>query len=307
MSERVEVEAEVPVEQMGLPSTITPQTLSRIGEIIDAISHEDAIKIFIYAKDGITNSTLAIKKLGLTQKRYYTRLRQLVKVGVLEKGDEGYRYTFLGNIVYQMGKSFRTVIEQGDRLELANKLRKTETLSLEEKKNLMGLIAPTESGDFSSLADLISPVRMVDNYEDLVKNLVDLIEQTDESIYLVSRYHDVRVIEAMMRAYQRGVEMRALGRKSGMFDRINMLRTLLSPKMLGLLIKGLKELSDTVRNTEISYTFIILDKKWVFIEVPHPTKDVFYLGFIFQNKEICSRLSIIFNDMWEKAEKTSFL
>jgi len=295
------------VEQIGLPSTLSPQMLSKMREIIDALSHEDAIKIFIYAKDGITNSTMAIKKLGLTQKRYYTRLKQLLEAGLLEKREDGYWHTVLGNILYQMGKGFKTLIEQKDRLELANRLRKTKTLTLEEKKRLMSLITPTEAGEISSLADLINPVRIFENYEDLVKNLIDLIEQTDESIYLVSRYHDVRVIEAMMRAYQRGVVIKALGRKNGMLDRINMLRTLLTPKMLGLFIKGLKDLSDTVRSTEISYTFIILDKKWVFIEVPHPTKDVFYLGFIFQNKAICSRLSAIFNDMWEKAEKISFL
>ncbi|MFB0543351.1 MAG: hypothetical protein ACETVR_01090, partial [Candidatus Bathyarchaeia archaeon] len=85
MGERVEAEAEVPVEQMGFPSTITPQTLSRIEEIIDALSHEDALRIFIYAKEGITNSTVAIKKLELTQKRFYTRLKQLLDAGVLEK------------------------------------------------------------------------------------------------------------------------------------------------------------------------------------------------------------------------------
>ena len=102
MDESVGVEAEVPVEQIGLPSTLSPQMLSKMREIIDALSHEDAIKIFIYAKDGITNSTMAIKKLGLTQKRYYTRLKQLLEAGLLEKREDGYWHTVLGNILYQL-------------------------------------------------------------------------------------------------------------------------------------------------------------------------------------------------------------
>jgi len=77
--------------------------------------------------------------------------------------------------------------------------------------------------------------------------------------------------------------------------------------MLSVFVKGIKELSNTVRSTEISYSFIISDKKWVFIEVPHPTKEIFYLGFIFQNNDVCKKLSQIFEDIWEKSEKASLL
>jgi len=307
MDESVEVEAEVPVEQIGLPSTLSPQMLSKMREIIDALSHEDAIKIFIYAKDGITNSTMAIKKLGLTQKRYYTRLKQLLEAGLLEKREDGYWHTVLGNILYQMGKGFKTLIEQKDRLELANRLRKTKTLSLEEKKKLMSLITPTQAEGPYNLADLINPVRMVDNYEDLVKELVNAIDQAEDSVYLVSRYSDIRVIEAIIRALQRGVKIRILVKRSGLTDRINMLRTLLSPRTFKVLIEANKELSAMIRKTDISYSFVIIDGKLAGIEVSHPTKDIFYLGFIFQNADVCRRLGSIFNEMWEKAKEVLFL
>ena len=301
MERSAEEESQIPVEQLGVSSEVPPQTLSMIKNILDALAHEDAIKIFIYAKNGITNSTVAIRELGLTQKRYYTRLKLLLDAGILEKWEQGYRYTFLGTILHQMSGSFKAVLEQKDRLELANKLRKTKSLSIEEKKDLMKLITPTEVGGLN-LSGMMNSVRMIDNYEDLVKNLISLIDQTEESIYLVSKYHDIRVIEAFMRAHQRGVGLKALGRKTGILDRINMLRTLLSPSMLGVLIKGFKELSDTVRSMEISYTFIILDTRWGFIEVPHPINDTFYLGFIFENRDVCTKLIEIFNDMWKKAE-----
>jgi len=206
-----------------------------------------------------------------------------------------------------MSGSFKAVLEQKDRLELANKLRKTQSLSPEEKKDLMNLIAPMGSEGSLNLSDLVSPVRMVDNYEGLVKNLIEMIDQAEESMYLASKYNDVRVVEAMTRALQRGIKIRALGVEQGMTDRFNMLRALLSPKMAGIILKFAKELSTMVRRTDISYSFIILDEKRAVIEVPHPTKDIFYLGFIFQNEDICKRLSIIFNDMWEKAGKASLL
>ena len=303
MDESVEVEAEVPVEQIGLPSTLSPQMLSKMREIIDALSHEDAIKIFIYAKDGITNSTMAIKKLGLTQKRYYTRLKQLLEAGLLEKREDGYWHTVLGNILYQMGKGFKTLIEQKDRLELANRLRKTKTLTLEEKKRLMSLITPSQAEGISSLADLINPVRMDDNYEELVKAMISMIDQAEESMCLVSKYRDVRVIEAMSRALQRGINIRILGEEQGIAERLNMLRALLSPKIVSVFLKVAKELSSLIRKTHVSYSFMVIDEKWAVVEVPHPSKETFYLGFIFQNAAVCKKLTTIFNEMWEKAGK----
>ena len=302
MGETVKVVDNIPVEQLGLPLTISPEILSRMRKIIAVLSNKDALKIFLYAKDGIITSTVAIKKLGLTQKRYYTRLKLLLEADILEKGDEGYRYTVLGDIIYQMGRSFKTVIEHKNRLELVNNLRKTKSLSLKEKERLMRLITPTEEGEIFSLTGLISPVRVVDNYEDLVRNITNLINQAEESIYLVSKYSDVRVVEALMRAIQKGIKIRALGPKIDLTNRINMLRALLSPRMVGVFLKAAMKLSALVRKTNISYSFIIIDEKWVVIDLPDPTKDTFYVGFIFQNVVICKRLTTIFNDMWKKAD-----
>ena len=301
MERSAEEESQIPVEQLGVSSEVSPQTLSMIKDILDALAHEDAIKIFIYAKNGITNSTVAISDMGLTQKRYYTRLKLLLDAGILEKWEQGYRYTFLGTILHQMSGSFKAVLEQKDRLELANKLRKTKSLSEEEKKNLMTLITPTGSGGSLDLSAMVNPVRMVDNYEDLVKELTDMIERAEESVYIVTKYSDVRVMEAMIRALQRGIQVKALSEEQAITNRVSMLRVLLSPSMMKAVVSFAKEASNIVRKTNVSYSFILLDNKLAVIEVPHPIKDIFYLGFVFQNEDIIKKLAAIFNDIWEKA------
>jgi sugar-specific transcriptional regulator TrmB len=305
--EAAETETQLPVGQLGDSSEVSPQTLVMIKNILDALAHEDAIKIFNYARNGITNSTVAIRELGLTQKRYYTRLKLLLEAGILEKWEQGYRYTFLGNILQQMSSSLTTVLEQKDRLELANKLRKTKSLSAEEKKNLMQLIAPTGGSGGLNLSDMMNSVRMIDNYEDLVKNLIDMINRAEKFMYLASNYSDIRVVEAMLRALQRGVNIRALGGERGLNDRMNVLRALFSPGLMANILKASKEISAVLRKVELSYSFLLLDDEWAVIEVPHPTKDSFYLGFIFQNGEICKKMGIIFNEMWEKGRPFSLL
>ena len=295
-------ESQIPVEQLGVSSEVSPQTLSMIKNILDALAHEDAIKIFIYAKNGITNSTVAIRDMELTQKRYYTRLKLLLDAGILEKREQGYRYTFLGTILHQMSGSFKAVLEQKDRLELANKLRKSKTLSLEEKKNLMNLITPTALTEVN-LQDMLSPVRMVDNYEEMIKNSIELIEKTERNLYVASRYSDIRVIEAILRASNRGVEMRFLSAKLDLSQRLNVLRALFSPNTFSLFLKMTKELSSIIKQIELPYSFIISDEKYVAIEVPHPIKEEFYLGFIFQNEVVCKKIINVFEDLWNKGNK----
>ena len=53
--------------------------VAEMGEILNSLAHEDALKIFVAAKVGITKSTSTIQELGLTQKRYYSRLKELMR------------------------------------------------------------------------------------------------------------------------------------------------------------------------------------------------------------------------------------
>ena len=67
--------APVPRVQTALDDPMV-ETFAELEQIFSATSSVDAIKIFYAAKDGIDSSTQAIKKLGMTQKRYYTHLKR---------------------------------------------------------------------------------------------------------------------------------------------------------------------------------------------------------------------------------------
>ena len=58
--------------------------LVELKEILAALANEDAIKIFLTARRGIEKSTKTIQELGLTQKRYYSRLKELMEAGLVE-------------------------------------------------------------------------------------------------------------------------------------------------------------------------------------------------------------------------------
>jgi len=56
----------------------------------------DAKRILFRARDGIGSSADAIRELGFPQKRYYTILRMLIELGLIDKRGTMYRLTDVG-------------------------------------------------------------------------------------------------------------------------------------------------------------------------------------------------------------------
>ncbi|GAH70744.1 unnamed protein product, partial [marine sediment metagenome] len=71
-----------------------------VKTIFRVISNPDALKILLLAGEGIRNSTYAMEELGLSKKRYYTRIKALLNANLIKKKDDVYRQTALGRIMY---------------------------------------------------------------------------------------------------------------------------------------------------------------------------------------------------------------
>jgi len=74
---------------------------------IKILPTEDVVKILLLAKNGISNSTQAIKELNLSQKSYYVNLRALMQAGYITKQDNlgVYKITELGETWLKKSKS----------------------------------------------------------------------------------------------------------------------------------------------------------------------------------------------------------
>ncbi len=83
----------IATETEHIPDHLVGTSVAAFGsmvEILDALGNQDALSIFIYVEKGMTSSKLAIQELGLTQKRFYSRLKELIEVGLIEKNAGGY-------------------------------------------------------------------------------------------------------------------------------------------------------------------------------------------------------------------------
>ncbi|MDH2908091.1 MAG: hypothetical protein PXX83_08365 [Candidatus Nitrosotalea sp.] len=75
-------------------------TIRKIIDLLSVLSKPDAIRIFILARDGIKSRLDTPLEIGLTRKQYYSRLSQLVKIGLVTKDKSVYKHTMFGEIIY---------------------------------------------------------------------------------------------------------------------------------------------------------------------------------------------------------------
>ena len=265
-----------------------------LSTILRLLSKTDALKILYLAGMGIENSTYAIEELDLTSKKYYSRLRELVNIGLVRKQEGVYRQTALGRMVYDrflpaMGKA----VDAREELEFLAGLEGIEIENNVKKRILEELGIP----DFSGSTNL----RMIDDYESGVVELIDQIDDAKERILLASNHVDVRVIEAIVRSVNRGVSFRLLMGENCVESNLQKLKLMLSTRFAKAIIEFMsipEDLGDLTRVADISYSFCVIDDSHSIYELEKPFGDDFLLAFVIDERRLTKVLADSFNSLW---------
>jgi len=269
-----------------------------LSTIFRLLSKPDALKILYLAGTGIKNSTYAMEELGLTQKTYYYRLKELLAADLVKKVDGVYRQTALGRIMYDrflpaMGKTY----DAREELELIVYLEGTELENgvrrfIEDKLEIPSFAESTK-------------IKLLRDYEALAIEVIDLYDSAEESVLLASNYVDVRVIEAFLRAVDRGVTNRVIMGKNRQSSKIQNLRMMLSVTFAKAVINytsNTEEIKNTVRFAELPYTFCVVDGHHNIIEFSNPLNDTFIVSLSIDDRIIGERLTEFYNTLWEAGE-----
>jgi len=277
-------------------------------KLFSIFSNFDTLRLFLHARKGIKNSKKVMEELNLTPKRYYTRLKELTKIGILEKNDGIYRYTPLGKILYQLGYYFLNILQNKNYLTLLENLLKLNLSEIEREKifevfsdRFIGLTLVLRSWDKDT------KIEKIYNFNDLVEKLVNDIESSKDSIFLASRYLDLKVIEACIRAIKRGIKF--MGITSGEnFKKLRDLSIFITPKLLKILLKILSQntIIELVREIDVPYSFCIIDHKYCYFEFPQ-IKNEFTIAFRIIDEDIGKKFENLFFDLWNKGSRIKLL
>jgi len=293
------------------PST---EALEQCIDIFSTFANLDTMRIFLLAEKGISNSNKAIKELDLTPKRYYSRLKALVDSGVLEKVNGVYLYTPVGELLHSLGLSLINLVNNKQKIGLLLNLSKSDALSDEERQKINSMIVGnTDVGKM--LGSMIKGVPQektikISEYKTLVETLAHAIASSKKSILLASRYFDIWVVDECLKAQERGNELRILLSKETMSKKMNMLRMMLSPKLIMkvLEISNEKNINDILREIELPFSFCIIDGSECFFEFPSVGGE-FSIAFKLKDNETSKKFTQLFNSAWESRDvnKTSTL
>jgi len=294
----------------------TREDIIRFGlQLFDIFSNIDTLRIFLYAYDGIRSSKRAMEELGLTPKRYYSRLRELVEMGVLKKGEGGYEYTPLGKALYQLGYYLLDILKNREKLKLIGELMRSDILRPKEAEQILDIISGKSEGLELVLRSLYikgrSDIRKITDYEKLVNYLREDIESAHDFIYLASRYIDTRIIETGIVALERGVDIKVLlSKEEGLTNKLTKLKLLLSPIILKKLLEMLScgiEINKLVKEFEFSYSFCVIDDEITYFEFPSIIKGEFSIAFRVKDTNISLKFKDHFNKLWNRATNINFL
>lgn len=285
---------------------VSDDTIDQGVHLLSALSNEDALRIFLYVEQGIRNSTQAIKDLGLTQKRYYSRLKGLIEVGLIEKVEGSYVYTPIGRMLRKIGTSLFGVLENRDKIDVLYNLTQSGALSEDERLKISSMIKENLEIEplLVSMVDGVSTssVKKFVEYDEGVKQLINDINNAEKSVLLASNYIDARVVDAQIKAHRRGVEFKVLLSRETMSSKLNKLKLLLSPNVFMNLLEFSKITSNDnwFREADISFSFCVVDGYKCYFELP-PVGLEFSIGFYLHDEKTSKKFTNFFNNIWEQS------
>lgn len=75
-------------------------TEEMVRSVFSSLSNKDSFEIFKLASSMIEASTAILRERNFTRKRYYGRLAELVRLGLVKKESGRYGLTNMGRVVY---------------------------------------------------------------------------------------------------------------------------------------------------------------------------------------------------------------
>jgi hypothetical protein len=119
----------------------SPEVIRNACKLFSVLSKQDALLLFTRAKDGLYSNKDSPSLNNLTRKQYYTRLRNLVDVGLVKKDGDSYTHTTFGSLIYQ---NYLAIMLHGVKnfkhIQMIDALKETQTLSNDDVTNLMNVV-----------------------------------------------------------------------------------------------------------------------------------------------------------------------
>lgn len=285
-----------------MSSLLNSDLLGKTSKLLSILSKKDALTIFLLAKEGLKAETDTWQRIGLTRKRYYSRLRQLVDVGLLDKSADTYTHTTLGALVRE--KQLMELLEQVrnvKQMKMLDTLKRNQQFSEDDVAELFGNIVSTTSTKQASS-------EFVWSYEDMISRVVKDIESCEKEILFATRYLNEIIVRNTLRKVNSGINVKILGDS----DHVNQYLAIESQCLSGTETQHTATANNanaphrpnilSRRIMQVPFTVIILDGTRAAVELVNSVNPAKFQGFIFIKDELaCKSLTNWYAKLWNSA------
>lgn len=266
------------------------------------LSSEYSIAILEELSRGLKVDNETLKKLGIERRTIYYILKEFRENGLVIKKGNRYTLSLLGFFVYNVENELTRWLKNRNEIMLLNEyignsdtFKVTNTL-LKSLENIIGI-------------SKFEPVKVYTEWYNLVESLMARISTAEESVELASRYIDSNILKALLDAARRGIVIRMVTDNAYSAARAKYYLALISNEENKAIAKQLFTLKNvSVKTTNVPYSFIIVDKEDVGIEIPDIFGEKnFLLGIQFKSPVIAEKVSAIMEKMYDNAKQDSII
>ncbi len=279
----------------------------KVEQIFKALGEDVSLRLFRLASVGIEPTVEFLQKTGLTRKQFYTRLQNLVKLGLVQKKHGVYTLTTLGTMVQNIQlKPLEELVDSYWKLQAIEMLKSANKIPEEERNRLIESIGKSEE---FNLLSYVSPnkIKIINTWDELLKQLSKYTQMAKKEIYLASRYHDPVIEKNILDKFQEGITLHVLDGSPGKVNFTTELRAiLLNPpdkETYDYILAVLNSGKVNVRNRSLPFSFVVVDGTYAGFEIMNPlTPNEFLFAVEVKDEKISQKLIDYFNELWKTAE-----
>lgn len=271
---------------------------SKLIPILKALSDEDSLRILIEAEKGLPSGLEAPKLLGMTKRRYYMRLKELLDLGLIKKKEDSYRPTIIGRVVTRL--LYEELLKM---LPHSQTLENLSELGLNSFENIAKLMPELSREEAFSISHILEPritMDVITRYDDLVAKVCKEIESASSSLLFASKYLDLSVSKSLIDIYEKNLTINIIV-EFDLGEVLGFMKNFLSHFRLSTsALKLLFSEKASFRRGPIPISFLIVNGKRCLLELPSMSRD-FEVAILVDDKRLIDKMTDIFWKSWGRS------
>ncbi len=233
-------------------------------EVFDVLADRHSLNIVRMAYFGLKSSSMNYKS-NISKKQFYSRLKRLRDMGIIEKRNSMYRTTTFGSLIYNgQIRALENIIANYWNLKAVDVLKAKQDFPLREKEKLIEEMIQNTSLKSIVNGTHLSGFSVIKDYNKLVLEVTRLLESAEKEVYMATRYYDLHFSRLMFhKVANEGLMMHLLDGLPDQISVANRLNAILrvppNRETFEMVNKIIKSKRFELRKAKLSASFMVVD------------------------------------------------